>query len=255
MTTRFSWYELMTLDTAAAKDFYGAVIGWQTQKWEAADYTMWTAAIGPVGGLMTLPEQAKAMGAPPHWMGYLSVANVADVATRATELGGRVYVPPTELPDGARFAVLADPTGASFGVHQSAPNAPAMAERGRGLGEFSWGELMTSDPAAAWRFYATLFGWVSSGSMDMGPETGSYDMFTTHEGANSIGGMMKLPPGVPVSNWLHYINVADVAATIAQVKERGGTVLYGPQEVPGGGQIAAFIDPQGAAFAVYAHVG
>jgi len=253
MTTRFSWYELMTLDTAAAKDFYGAVIGWQTQQWDAADYTMWIAPSGPIGGLMTLPDQAKAMGAPPHWMGYLSVPSVADVAARAAELGGRVYVPPKDLPDGARFAILADPSGASFGVHQSAPGAPAMAERGNGLGEFSWGELMSADPAGAWRFYSTLFGWVSSGSMDMGPEMGSYEMFTTHAGGNSMGGMMKLPPGVPMSSWLHYANVKDVPATIAAATARGARLLHGPTDVPGGGQIATLMDPQGAAFAVYAH--
>ena len=28
---RFVWYELMTTDTGAAKDFYSKVVGWGTQ--------------------------------------------------------------------------------------------------------------------------------------------------------------------------------------------------------------------------------
>ena len=76
---RFAWHELMTTDVAAAKIFYGTVIGWGTRKGEASgsdalpDYTVWTAGERPVGGLMKLPEQARAMGAPPHWLAYVEV--------------------------------------------------------------------------------------------------------------------------------------------------------------------------------------
>ena len=45
--------------------------------------------------------------------------------------------------------------------------------------------------------------------------------------------------------------VADLDETIAKVKANGGTVLFGPVDIPGGGRIANCTDPQGAAFALH----
>ena len=47
----------------------------------------------------------------------------------------------------------------------------------------------------------------------------------------------------------------DARATAADVAERGGKVLHGPMEVPGGDLIAQCQDPQGAAFAVHSTSG
>lgn len=253
------WFELMTTDTAAAAAFYGAVVGWKTQVWDAGSaYTMWVAPHGPVGGLMTLPEAAKAMGAPPHWLSYVGVASCDETAARVVALGGKVYVPPTDLPNAGRFAVFADPQGAAFGVHQNQnPSAPKPKQ----LGDFMWSELMSTDPEAAFAFYAELFGWVKTGAMDMGP-MGTYQLYgeasaaatATDDAAagsmNSLGGMMRCPPGMPVSAWLNYAFVADLQASLATVRELGGTVMNGPQPVPGGAFIAQCCDPQGAMFAL-----
>jgi predicted enzyme related to lactoylglutathione lyase len=64
-------------------------------------------------GMMKMP--AKAM-APPNWLPYVAVENVDATAARTPELGGRVYVPPTDIPGIGRFAVTADPTGAALAV-------------------------------------------------------------------------------------------------------------------------------------------
>ena len=48
---------------------------------------------------------------------------------------------------------------------------------------------------------------------------------------------------------------ADGAAeTVRLVTERGGTIINGPMEVPGGDRVAAMMDPQGAGFAVHSKV-
>jgi len=46
---------------------------------------------------------------------YFAVADTDDIAKRTPELGGKVISPPMDIPQG-RFAVLADPQGAVFGV-------------------------------------------------------------------------------------------------------------------------------------------
>lgn len=115
-------------------------------------------------------------------------------------------------------------------------------------GAFSWSELMTSDPAAAGRFYGPLFGW-STEVNDMG--TGPYHVIKL--GDTAIGGIMGKPPGAPEgmpSMWGCYVTVKDLDRTVAQARELGGAVLMEPMDVKGVGRMAVIADPQGAALSV-----
>jgi hypothetical protein len=72
------------------------------------------------------------------------------------------------------------------------------------------------------------------------------------QGDRTLGGMFDKSedmPGPP--SWLYYTTVDDIDRTVEKVREKGGQVLNGPMEVPGG-KIAQCLDPQGAMFAVYA---
>ncbi len=76
-----------------------------------------------------------------------------------------------------------------------------------------------------------------------------------HRGAHPLGGMFNRPPQMPVSAWLPFVRVPDAHVTTANVVERGGAILHGPMEVPGGDFVAQCQDPQGAAFAVHSTKG
>ncbi len=247
MSHHFVWYELNAADPASAPAFYAAVTHWGVQAFESHDYQMWTTERGPIGGLMLLPEEAKAMGAPPHWMGYVGVANVDEAAARVVTLGGKVYVPPRDIPGAGRFAVFADPQGAVFSVHSSDKATPRTTP---GDGDFCWSELLSSDPAGAFAFYSELFGWTKGDAMDMGP-MGTYQMFGLAEGGPSLGGMMGLAPGVPASMWLYYVNVKALDPALDAVRAAGGTVVSGPNPIPGNARVATCLDPQGAVFALH----
>jgi predicted enzyme related to lactoylglutathione lyase len=52
----------------------------------------------------------------PQWISYVRVSSTADLARVAVKLGGRVLVAPGVAAQGASIAILADPTGAAFGV-------------------------------------------------------------------------------------------------------------------------------------------
>jgi predicted enzyme related to lactoylglutathione lyase len=243
---RFLWYDLMTSDPDAAKQFYTGVIGWGTEAFPnpAMPYTMWTAAGVPIGGVMQLPPDA---GAPPHWLAYIGATDVDATVKRAKALGGSVHVEPRDIPDVGRFAVLADPQGAAFAVY-----SPAMDpgdERDFGLQQMSWHELATTDWEAGRRFYFELFGWTATEDFDMGP-MGTYAMFGRK--GRPYGGMFTKPPEMPMPpNWLLYVLVDGLEAAIERVKQGGGQLLHGPESVPGGDRIAQCADPQGAAFALH----
>jgi predicted enzyme related to lactoylglutathione lyase len=53
---------------------------------------------------------------PPHWMSYIAVDDVDTSAAKVWELGGKVCVPPTDIPNVGRFCVVNDPTGATFSL-------------------------------------------------------------------------------------------------------------------------------------------
>lgn len=120
-------------------------------------------------------------------------------------------------------------------------------------GGVSWHELNTTDYQGAWGFYAGLFRWRPTTTLDMG-EMGSYFMFRHPDDAEDrpMGGMFdaaKITNAHP--HWLYYVNVETMNGALARVKAGGGSVLNGPMDVPGGGKAAQCRDPQGALFALF----
>jgi len=176
----FAWYELMTTDTAAAGAFYSSVVGWSPKDVGMPGMPYTTFNVGEVGiaGLMTLPPEACAMGAPPSWIGYIHVDDCDAYAAQVVEAGGAILKPATDVPGMLRFVVVADPQGAAFVLFTSNPEMQSPANRPvpPENGTVGWHELYAVDLEAAWSFYSTLFGWEKLSDMDMGP-MGIYRIF------------------------------------------------------------------------------
>ena len=247
---RFVWYDLMTSDPDEAVDFYTRLIGWSTAPWEGEgdSYTMWTNDGVPLGGVMPLPEKAKAAGAPPHWIAYVSVPDVRATVLRTAELGGGVVVPATDIAGVGSFAILQDPQGGAFAAFTPLEVSAGVDDTPK-VGGFSWHELATTDSDAAFEFYHAVFGWEKTDTMDIGA-VGAYQMYG--HGGPSLGGMFVKPvevEGPPA--WLYYIRVNDADRTALTVQMLGGQVMSGPVAVPDGGMVAHCLDPQGGTFAIH----
>jgi predicted enzyme related to lactoylglutathione lyase len=121
----FSWNELMTSDPDAALRFYTQLLGWSVQKMAMPGFDYHVLKVGDVsvGGVMALPAEAQAGGAPPCWGSYVTVADVDATARKAVELGGKVVHGPADIPGIGRFAVIVDPQGAALSVITYAPPA------------------------------------------------------------------------------------------------------------------------------------
>jgi len=250
MLGRPVWYELMTTDTAAAEKFYKTVVGWTSAPFEGSPdpYTVFSrSGNAQVAGLMKRPE---GMNFPPFWAMYVAVPKLEDAVAHIKKLGGSELSPVIDVPTIGRMQMLKDPQGAAFYIIQPEPRGE-RPETAPEIGEASWHELMTTDEAAAMKFYKEVFGWEPSEAMDMGP-MGKYQMFNRPHGM--IGGMMNKPPemaNVP-PYWTIYFRVPDINAAAERVKNNGGTIVNGPMEVPGGDWVLNAIDPQGAGFALHA---
>jgi predicted enzyme related to lactoylglutathione lyase len=135
---------LSTRQIDVARDFYGSVFGWKTLDL-GGDGLMWTldgygdhleATVNP-----GMREGMAQMGAPAgfedvvaavdliaaddatthaNWGVTFAVNNADEAAALATQLGGTIITPPTDLP-WVRSTVIADPQGAVFTASQFVP--------------------------------------------------------------------------------------------------------------------------------------
>src|ERR1700744_1181125 len=95
---RFIWYELITPAPEAAKRFYAGVVGWTYEDMGGGGMSYWVASASGhgVGGVMLIPDEAKAMGAPPSWSGYVCVDDCDAAAAKIKSLGGQVIRAPDD---------------------------------------------------------------------------------------------------------------------------------------------------------------
>jgi uncharacterized protein len=187
------------------------------------------------------------MKVPPHWIGYIAVNDVDAYAKKIADAGGVIHKAPDDIPGVGRFAVAADPGGASFCLFKAAEGMQAPEVAPNTVGHVGWHELYADNLDKAFAFYSSLFGWTKSDALDMGP-MGVYQLFAWH--GTPIGGMMTKPPSMPHAVWGYYFNVDATEKAMDRAKARGAQVLNGPMQVPGGSWIVQCQDPQGAMFAM-----
>jgi uncharacterized protein len=111
----FVWDELHAVDTEAAKQHYGELLGWTTTQ-PMENYEFFNAGDAMVGGLYAKDDDAP--GA--YWLAYLAVDDVDAATAKARELGAAVTVEPADIEGIGRFSVITDPTGAAIGLFKSA---------------------------------------------------------------------------------------------------------------------------------------
>lgn len=112
----FCWAELMTRDATRARDFYCGLFDWGAKKSDLAtmEYTEFTQGKASLAGMMPMGPEMAAV--PPNWMIYFAVSEIDGLAAKAVSLGGKLIVPPQDIPKVGRFAVIQDPQGAVFGA-------------------------------------------------------------------------------------------------------------------------------------------
>ena len=250
----FIWYELVTPDPAGAKAFYDAVVGWsiEAQSQFPNGYRMIGRSDGKMaGGVLPLTDEMQQHGARPTWLGYILVPDVDRAVAEIEQAGGKTYMAAFDIPDVGRVAMVADPQGAPFYIMKPIPpagdpNAKSDVFEPNTAQHCRWNELSTSDPAAARRFYGDRFGWTSENFMPMG-EQGEYRFF--EQNGVTIGAVADTMEGQQ-PHWRFYFGVPSIAKAIEVVQAKGGKVVMGPMQVPGGDHIVIGIDPQGAEFAL-----
>jgi predicted enzyme related to lactoylglutathione lyase len=114
------------------------------------------------------------------------------------------------------------------------------------LGKFVWHDHMSGDVEKAKSFYTELLGWEID-TVDVGEE--KYPMIKN--GDQMHGGFGASQGGAP-PHWVGHVAVTDADETAEKVKAGGGTIYFGPSDIPEIGRFFVFADPQGAVLSAFA---
>jgi uncharacterized protein len=246
----FCWIELGTTDQNAAKSFYGSLFGWVPNDFPMGPdslYTIFQLEGRDCAAAYTLMPEMLSMGVPPHWLVYVLVENVDEVAGRVGEAGGKVLKGPFDVMDAGRMAVIQDPAGAVFAAWQT------KTQGGTGIrgvdGTLCWADLSVPNREAVESFYPQVLGW-QIGKEEEVPE---HNYWHIKAGEEFIGGIPPAnfrDPNAP-PHWLAYFLVSDCDASAAKAKELGANLYLPPMDVEKVGRMAVVADPQGAVFAIF----
>ena len=109
----FVWNELVTPDQEKSGKFYSELFGWTRKEVETEQYGIYTLFQKDgedIAGMMNPTHDTPGEGA--YWHAYLAVEDVDECAQSTLDLGGKVLVPPQDIPGVGRICVISDPTGA-----------------------------------------------------------------------------------------------------------------------------------------------
>jgi predicted enzyme related to lactoylglutathione lyase len=241
---KFVWFDLATEDPASARDFYHAVFGWNFLEitGAAGTYALITNESGKVGGML---RHARPAGAPvgARWLSLIAVPDVEQAVERARERGGSMLVAPHRLPGRGTHAVLRDPQGAIFGLLAAEGGDPADTPVEEG--DIFWLDLFTPDPAQAAAFYEAVAGFHT----DEGEVAGRPRTLLSSQGI-ARAGIARMEPGKARPQWLPYILVQDIPATLERARRAGGSVVVPPRADVLEGNVAVISDPQGGSLGI-----
>jgi uncharacterized protein len=240
-----SWVDISSPDLAGSRKFYAGLFGWNCPEGppEAGGYSVCDIGGKTVAGIG--PQMNPDF--PPMWTTYVNVDDASATAAKVAPAGGTVLAEPMDVMDAGRMAILADPLGAVIGLWQ--PNQHIGAQLANETNTYGWSELITTDLDTSKAFYGAVFGW---GAADQGPPGGPPAYTEWKVGDRSVGGMMLKSADMPADmppNWGVYFMTADLDATLAKVKDLGGSSVFGPTEIEPG-TFAVIADNVGAFFNV-----
>ena len=112
------WFEVIGKDGPGLQQFYSKLFDWQiADAGDGSGYGLVSAAEKGIGGGIG-PSQDGGAG---HVTFYVEVEDPAAVLARAEKLGGKIIMPPMELPQfHLTFALMADPEGHLIGLSKGA---------------------------------------------------------------------------------------------------------------------------------------
>ncbi|MFF0732112.1 VOC family protein [Streptomyces chartreusis] len=238
------WVSLMVHGLAATQEFYGALFGWEFRPGpqQLGPYVRALLDGREVAGIGQLPPDRHL---PVAWTPYLASNDVDLTADTVRLCGGTVGVGPLDAAEAGRMAICSDPSGAVFGIWQTAAHLGTAITGVPGTP--AWNELVTFETVTVAKFYETVFGYEEeeAASADL-------DYVGLHLDGRPVAGIHGVGTALPRDrgpHWMTYFEVADADDAVERIVGLGGHVLR-PAHDSAHGRVATVADPEGARFSV-----
>lgn len=116
---KIGWIDMTVDDAPGVRDFYKAVVGWETDDVDMGGYSDYVMKMPVSGEGVAGVCHARGSNAdlPSGWLIYIVVADVEASAAACTSSGGSIVVEPRGLA-GGQFCVVADPGGSIAALYQ-----------------------------------------------------------------------------------------------------------------------------------------
>ncbi|MFI6013669.1 VOC family protein [Streptomyces sp. NPDC051243] len=238
------WVSLMVHGLAATQEFYGALFGWEFQPGpqQLGPYVRALLNGHEVAGIGQLPPDRHL---PIAWTPYLA-SNDVDLTAESVRLcGGTVGVGPLDAGEAGRMAICSDPSGAVFGIWQTAAHLGTAVTGVPGTP--AWNELLTFESVNVAKFYESVFAYEEEPVV-----SADLDYVALHIDGRPVAGIHGVGNALPRDrgpHWMTYFEVADTDETVAEIVHLGGHVLR-PAHDSAHGRVATVADPEGARFSV-----
>jgi len=234
---KFIWDDLVTSDIAAAKNFYGELLGWTFEQGEK--YTVIKLNNKRIGGIINIPPNPLE----PHvarWIASLSVPDINQAVGVVSAHGGKIHKKPEQIGDRGWVALVSDPQGAQFAlIHtdNGDPNDGPIED-----GAWLWHELWTNNPNDSAHFYKELAGYSTIVKLD------SYWILKTD--SQWRAGIRTVFNKDLEQRWVPVIKVNNVKAISTMAAQLGGRIIIERESSDSFDPVALLADPSGALFMI-----
>jgi predicted enzyme related to lactoylglutathione lyase len=225
-------------DSAVPRAFYSGLFGWDAE--DVGDYVLFRLHGLDVAGLRPPDWDTPAL-----WSVYLASVDVDATVEAAQAAGATVLVPPFDLFDAGRVAVLEDPAGAPIGVWQGKRLVGARLQAEPNA--LAWCQLNVWEAEPALAFYSSVFGYEVK-EMDLG----AGPFWLLYVEGKVVAMAFAFPPGFPGQlhpHWMPHFRVESADASAARAADLGGKVISAPEDFPFG-RMASLSDAEGAAVSI-----
>ena len=256
------WTQLTTPDPDAAAQFYTALFDWTVDMpprgpgLPRGAFFPPSASDGParsVAGLEPMSAWQQQQDASARWTPFLHTPDVVAMTERAQFHGATLVEPAMPAHGEGWRALLADPTGATYGVWEPAedrPPAPSPdpSSPSPSPGALVWSELQTPDPYAARDYYCELMAW-STDDPNENPDFIAEDFCFLWNGVPLARLREVRRTNVPEApRWLPGFSVDSIEEAEEKAHDLGATVSEVPAPIEGETPpVALLTDPAGAA--------
>jgi len=239
---KFVWFDLFTTDMTAAQNFYDRVFDWDFERANQGNAQVKNILhrgqfIGNMIGRNSTPDDSQ-------WLSYISVADTDHAYDAALNSGATSYTAPKEMPNRGRIAVVIDPQKAPVALlHSPVGDPPDGKPR---VSRWIGAELWTHNVDEAVAFYTRLGGYTAE-DVEVHDQV-RYKLLLTNGRARA--GVVSIPWEDVDPQWIPYVAVENIQATVELIQANGGRILIEPQMDVKSGRVALFADPTGAVMGV-----